>query len=209
MPDPCTPLALLRDLHRKGFVDSAIADQLSEAFSPAWWTPWKVWYWRRKLGLQVTAHWRKIPAGRRRREGKDTYLALYQVRKGLGHLLSYYDRDKREWQDGYRLSKRQSDVLALLVEQGPLTRQEIGTHLRVSRLRAQGLGLVVVAGRRPGRTAPVTVYAAAEVAPNGTVLRRSKRHETGIELSARAAREEAGERFLEALASGAGDSEEE
>lgn len=202
MSSPCAgPLSVLRNLHARGWTDPEIADGLSEKFLPLSWSTRQVFYWRHKLGLACKPHPKKKRPETHLREGREAYLAMHQVDCGLAHLLPYYDRNAKRWREGYALSPRQADVLALLLERGPLTRPEVAALLGVRRPAAAGrdllaslvrLGLARRAGRRGGRRGGLRVYAAAEIAPNGVPLARGKRLETGVER--RAARtEESGE----------------
>jgi hypothetical protein len=150
-------LADLRTLHAQGHSDRAIARELSRRYPQLTFTRRRVHYWRASED-RVAQDGECVPQHRfdihHRR-------AVHQMLKGFGHLLPLPLR----W--------RESDILALLRQRGPLTRPEIARALGVSSLHTREqhwlarlfrLGLIVVVGSVPGRRRPLRRYALAPLA---------------------------------------------
>lgn len=96
-----------------------------------WWTTKQVWYHRtHTLGIprnrcprvEYTRFWEASPIAAR----------IYAARFGWGHLLPYFDEETRKYVPGIDLKRRETDILTVLTEHGPLTRLQLCRllHLR-------------------------------------------------------------------------------
>jgi hypothetical protein len=131
----------LERLHKAGLSDRAIARELSRLYAPAAFTLRMVRYYRAEDD-RLAQDGECVPLARSTLEHRR---AVHQMLKGFGHLLPL------------TLRRREADILALLKERGPLTRQEIREALGLRSLRSRrqywmqrllNLGLVEVVGMR-------------------------------------------------------------
>jgi hypothetical protein len=131
----------LERLHRAGLSDRVIARELSRLYAPDVFTHEMVRYYRHEDD-RLAQEGECVP---RQSNTLNHRRAVHQMLKGFGHLLPL------------TLRPRESDILALLKEHGPLTRHEIRRALGVNALRTGRqhwmrrllqLGLVQHAGMR-------------------------------------------------------------
>jgi hypothetical protein len=144
-PRPChlRARACRSDLVRlaaQGLSDSAIARELSRLYAPLVFTRFQVWYYRHEDD-RIAQDGECVP--RERGSSLHRRRAIHQLRRGFGHLLPL------------PLRCRESDILALLKERGPLTQQQIREAVGVRSLHTMGqrwlarlfrLGLIEVVG---------------------------------------------------------------
>jgi hypothetical protein len=111
----------LRALHAQGYSDRAIARELGRRYPSLHFSRWSVWYWRTAEN-RIAQDGECVP-----RDRFDIHhrRAVHQLQKGFGHLLPL------------PLRRRESDILALLRQRGPLTRPEIARALGVRTLRTR------------------------------------------------------------------------
>jgi hypothetical protein len=126
-------LADLRALHAQGYSDRAIARELSKRYPQLAFSRRKVHYWRVEMIERSEtgrlADWPTLAQAR---------LCAYrrhQEYRRLGYLLPDYERptpnqgEHGRWTDGIILTPRQSDILALVRDHGPLSRPDIARLL--------------------------------------------------------------------------------
>ena len=143
----------LRRLHRAGFSDQRIADELSLTWSPLWWTRRQVLHWRRSLNLPASpVRWQEFASAwaAQRQRWRD-----YQAERGFGHLLPYRDTRAHRDHPGHELTPLETRILATLAESSGLTRRQLRALLRHSlRHGANGRDAVAALVRR-GLVRPV------------------------------------------------------
>lgn len=144
-PRPChlRARACRSDLTRlvsAGLSDAVIARELSRLYAPLVFTRFQVWYYRHEDD-RIAQDGECVPS--QRGSSINHRRAVHQMLKGFGHLLPL------------PLRCRESDILALLKERGPLTQQQIREALGVRSLltrqqrwltRLFRLGLIEVVG---------------------------------------------------------------
>lgn len=160
-------LTALRRLHDRGYCDREIAELLTDLSPSAiatleatgrwgWrhverarmplagggkpWTAAAVRAHRRQLGLPGNPT--RFECGsllevRRCRQRE------YQRAHGWGHLLPTYDDITGQWNLGYELRRRETDILNLLADRGPQTRPELLLALHVRNLHSHGRSCLV------------------------------------------------------------------
>lgn len=111
----------LERLHKAGLSDAAIARALERLYPGQVFTRKRILYWRTEEE-RLAQEGECVP-----REPFDLHhrRAVHQMLKGFGHLLPL------------PLRQRESDILALLRQRGPLTRPEIARALGVRSLRTR------------------------------------------------------------------------
>src|SRR5262249_12404308 len=111
----------LVDLHCRGLSDAAVARELTRCHPPYTFTRRMVLHHRTALLLDEDTPTLA--------EARHQAQRLYQLSRGLGHLLPRYDPRERaltDPTDHYELTPRECDILLLLLEAGrPLRRREI------------------------------------------------------------------------------------
>jgi hypothetical protein len=168
-------LADLRSLHAQGLSDRAIARELLKRYPHLAFSRRKVHYWRvEMIERSETGRLADYPT---LAQARLCHYRRYQSDRGLGYLLPDYQRptpnqgEHGRWTDGVILTPRQSDILALVRDHGPLSRPDIARLLGrdprcylkfkhnecpVRRLVHVGL-LVPLPGTRPKRYAVASV----------------------------------------------------
>jgi hypothetical protein len=126
-------LADLRALHAQGLSDRAIARELSKRYPHLAFSRRKVHYWRvEMIERSETGRLADYPT---LAQARLCHYRRYQSERGLGYLLPDYQRptpnqgEHGRWTDGVILTPRQSDILALVRDHGPLSRPKIARLL--------------------------------------------------------------------------------